>query len=73
MDMMDNECAIESFGKDHMPLVPQMLSEKWRERAGQRTSLAQSNAELHGRLERSNDRNQQQQQTIEHLQVQWPC
>ncbi len=46
-----------------------MLSEKWRERAGQRTSLAQGNADLSGRLERANDRNQQQQQTIEHLQV----
>ncbi|KAK9850808.1 hypothetical protein WJX84_002450 [Apatococcus fuscideae] len=50
-------------------LQAQMASEKWRERAGQRTSLAQSNAELHGRLERANDRSQQQQRTIEHLQA----
>ena len=46
-----------------------MLSEKWRERAAQRTSLAQNNADLHGRLDRAQSRSHEQQETIEHLQV----
>ncbi|KAK9868587.1 hypothetical protein WJX84_002793 [Apatococcus fuscideae] len=50
-------------------LQAQMLSEKWQERAAQRASLAQNNADLHGRLDRAQSRNHEQQETIEHLQA----
>ena len=50
-------------------LPPDAEREVGGERAAQRTSLAQNNADLHSRLDRAQSRSHEQQETIEHLQV----